>query len=96
MTHSRQCVKNKKVTYKEEYQKIANDKTREVEMYKRKVASLEDNLKDANHWVEVYQERMIEEVQKGKTNKVKLFTCTLWLGMVIGASVASIFYKLIG
>jgi len=92
MTRSRQCVKNKKVTYKEEYQNIANDKTREVETLKRKVASLEASLNDANHWADFYKERIIEEMGKGRKEYISGFR----IGIISGIFIALIIFKLIG
>lgn len=89
MTYSRQQVKNRPVTLKTEFEKIAKDKTSEAEMYKRKVKSLESSLRDANHWVNKYQQDLIDLTEKRDKRACRGFFMGLTIGFIVAGIIVS-------
>ena len=83
-TISRQAGKLKSITYKSEYQKMALDSSMEVERLKRHIASLEDNLRDANKWANKYQQDLINQVEKDKSLIVCKIAIIFWSGFMAG------------
>ena len=90
MTYSRGQVKTRPVTLKTEFEKIAKDKTSEAEMYKRKVKSLESSLRDANHWVNKYQQDLIDKVEAGNSLRKRVIGLVFSVGVVAGIIVSQL------